>query len=87
MDATEFIIGMLKSVQADTFLVVVDLDEDDIEKEAEKSKYPVKLHGLSAKVPFMQSLKTKVHPFKSKDVQFLIIQKLERMFDLTRLRK
>ena len=52
MDATEFIIGMLKSVHPDTFLVVVDLDEDDIEKEAEMSQYPVKLHGLSAKVPF-----------------------------------
>ena len=86
MDATEFQIGMFKGVDEDTFLILVDLPDDEIAREAQVSSYPVKLHGLSAKVPFENSLKKRVEPFKSKDIQFLIIQKLERMFDLHKLR-
>ena len=77
---------MFKGAFPDTFLIMVDLDEDAIEDEAESSQYSVKVHGLSAKVPFNRSLKKKVQPFKSKDKQFLIIQKMEKMFDLHKLR-
>ena len=52
MDATEFQIGIFKGVDADTFLVLVDLPEEEIEREAQLSAYPVKLLGMSAKVPF-----------------------------------
>ena len=86
MDATEFQIGIFQGVDADTFLVLVDLPEEEIEREAQTSAYPVKLLGMSAKVPFWSSLKKRVQPFKSKDIQSLIIQKLERMFDLHKLR-
>ena len=73
MDASEFEIRIFKSVEPQTYLITVDLDEDEIEHEAQLTEYPVRLHGLSAKVPFMKGLKKKIQPFKSKDVQYLII--------------
>ena len=73
MDATEFQIGIFKGVDPDTFLVLVDLPEDEIEREAQTSCYPVKLLGMRAKVPFESSIKKRVQPFKSKDIQYLII--------------
>ena len=60
MDASEFIIGMFKSVDPNTYLLIVDLHEDEIETDAEIIGYLVKLHGLSAQVPFKKELKTKV---------------------------
>ena len=101
MDATTFDIGMFKAAipeqqyticpprlpfDVPTYLITVDLDEDELETEAELTGYLVKIHGLSAKVPFKKSMKTRIHPFRTKDKQTLIIRKIERMFDTHRLR-
>ena len=50
-------------------------------------EFPVKLNGLSAKVPFKPLLKHKVLPFRSKDIQTIIIDKLFTTFDLNNLKE
>ena len=50
-------------------------------------EFPVKLNGLSAKVPFKPLWKDKVLPFRSKDIQTIIIDKLHSTFDLNNLKE
>ena len=60
LDATEFKINMFQGIYNDQYFVTVDLDEKEIEREAELSGYMVKVNGLSAKVPFRDELKKRV---------------------------
>jgi hypothetical protein len=59
--------SIFKGVDADTIFVVLNLTEEDLEKEATAIGFPVKLHSISAKAPFSPENKGNIEPFLPKD--------------------
>ena len=77
--------AMFKGVDAGIYYISIDLSDEEIEQNAMKMEFPRKVHGLSAKVPFKPEWKEKVAPFRPKDIQSIIVDKVESTFDLHNL--
>ena len=76
---------MFKGVDPGVFYAAIELTWDQIEKHATDMEFPVKLNGLSASVAFKSEWKDKVLPFKSKDIQTIIMNKFTSTFDIKNL--
>jgi hypothetical protein len=74
--------SVFKGVDADTIFVVLNLAQDDLEKEATAIGFPAKLHSISAKAPFRPENKGNIEPFLPKDKQKIMVQKIDTLFNI-----
>ena len=79
--------GLFKGINKGIYFAMIEIELAEIEKHAATMEFPVKLNGLSAKVPFKPAWKDKVAPFRSSDMQSIIIDKLKTSFDLQNLKE
>ena len=52
---------------SEVFFVIIDFSQEDLEKQAEQLKYPMKLTNKMLKYKYMIIFKDQYEPFRSKD--------------------
>jgi hypothetical protein len=67
LNSSCFKMSVFKGVDAHTIFVVLNLTDEDLEKEATAIGFPAMLHSISAKAPFSPENKGNIEPFLPKD--------------------
>ena len=64
-----FEVKMFPAVEnpSEVFFVIIDFSQEDLEKQAEQLKYPMKLTNKMLKYKYMIIFKDQYEPFRSKD--------------------
>jgi hypothetical protein len=67
LNSSCFKMSVFTGVDAHTIFVVLNLTDEDLEKEATAIGFPAMLHSISAKAPFSPENKGNIEPFLPKD--------------------
>jgi hypothetical protein len=65
---SKFQIRMVQSMELDIFYVILDLNREDLEREARELKIKMKVFDINIKKSYHIDFKNDFDPFRSKDV-------------------
>ena len=84
-----FEVKMFPAVEnpSEVFFVIIDFSQEDLEKQAEQLKYPMKLTNKMLKYKYMIIFKDQYEPFRSKDAQEIISQTFKKQINIKDLEK
>lgn len=83
-----FCVSCFKGLDTEYIYAILDMSNSDLREEAEEIGIPVKLSNLSAKISFDREVPEEyILPFFNKDRQEIIIQKFDKLFNISFLMK
>lgn len=80
---SNFQIQMVQSVQLDIFYVGLDMNKEDLEKEAQAMNIKIKVFDIDTKQNFYTNFRNEYEPFRTKDIQTVLWRKLQRQINIT----